>query len=278
MDKLQWFKFSPSSWMMGRILRQPDTVQAAFMRLCCVYWNKECVMSIEDAQIECGASYEALVSAKIIKTNNASIIISFLDEQMEEIIKTSKKNRANALERWNKAKGRDATALQNNTTDMRPHATALPNNTNSMQGDASELPNDADKIREDKDKIRTDVDVEKPASPTTTTVSSEIKSQTPSEWLKELKPTVYITKYKNEGLPIEKIEEELKKFDDHYADTFFENVNHCLNVWGKWCKNIRTKEIEEHEAKQSQFTSAHQRQNSSTPAYQISRPTDADTV
>ena len=38
--------------MMGRISRQPAEVQVAFIRLCCVYWNAECEMSSDHAELE----------------------------------------------------------------------------------------------------------------------------------------------------------------------------------------------------------------------------------
>ena len=52
MDKLQWFKFSPSDWMMGRIQRCDLDTQALFLRLCCIYWNKQCKLSKDDAIFE----------------------------------------------------------------------------------------------------------------------------------------------------------------------------------------------------------------------------------
>ena len=64
MDKLQWFKFTPSDWMMGKIQRCPEITQARFMRLCCLYWNKECLLSIEDAEIEIDKEHLDILIAK----------------------------------------------------------------------------------------------------------------------------------------------------------------------------------------------------------------------
>ncbi|MDF2457470.1 MAG: hypothetical protein K0R51_3463 [Cytophagaceae bacterium] len=74
-------------------------------------------------------------------------------------------------------------------------------------------------------------------------------------------------------MPIEKIGEELKKFDDHHFDTHFQDVNHCLNVWGKWCSKVKEKETEEHEAKNSQFQSGQQK---AVPVHKISKVKNED--
>lgn len=82
MDNLQWFKFSPADWMMGRIQRQPPQVQVDFLRLCCKYWQKDGLMSVEDAEIEAMDSYDTLVKYKVVKVEDESIVIDFLDEQL----------------------------------------------------------------------------------------------------------------------------------------------------------------------------------------------------
>jgi hypothetical protein len=86
MDKLQWFKFTPSDWMMGKIQRCEEVTQARFVRLCCLYWNKNCLMSIEDAIIEIDKlHFEVLEAKKIVSLNDVYFNISFLDEQFFEI-------------------------------------------------------------------------------------------------------------------------------------------------------------------------------------------------
>ena len=68
----------PTDWMMGRIQRCPEVTQARFMRLCCLYWNKECKMLIEDAEIEIDKEHlDILIAKKIILTNDLYINISF---------------------------------------------------------------------------------------------------------------------------------------------------------------------------------------------------------
>lgn len=107
MDNLQWFKFNPSAWMMGKIQRCEEVTQARFTRLCCLYWVKGCEMTIEDAIIEIDqAHFDSLKSKKIITVSENSIFISFLDEQFLEI-KEEKQDKSKSgivgnLKRWHK--------------------------------------------------------------------------------------------------------------------------------------------------------------------------------
>jgi len=132
MAYLSWFKFTPSDWIMGKIQRTPELTQARFMRLICLYWNKQCILSFEDAEIEIDKDHlDLLVSKKIIKIENDFIIIEFLNEQMGTISETSQKRKEAVLQRWAKVKQND---------------------TSVYKIDTNVLQNDTDKIR--KDKIR----------------------------------------------------------------------------------------------------------------------------
>lgn len=107
MDKLQWFKFSPSSWMMGRIQRCSEIAQARFLRLCCTYWNHRCELEIEEAEIELGEdNFRELLKLKIIKTDGDYLSIDFLDEQFGDIDEVSGKRSEQGLignlKRWHK--------------------------------------------------------------------------------------------------------------------------------------------------------------------------------
>lgn len=128
MDKLQWFKFSPSDWMMGKIQKCPRETRGAFMNLCCLYWNKECELTFEDAEIEIDEHLSMLIKKKVIKVEGENIRISFLDEQMEGILETSEKRRDAANKRWNK---KDA-------TDMQVHASALQNDADKSKRETRE--------------------------------------------------------------------------------------------------------------------------------------------
>lgn len=85
MNNLEWFKFSPSDWMMGRIQRQTPQVQCDFIRLCCIYWHKRGEMSQDAAQMECVETFETLVKFKFISVVDDMIAIKFLDDQVVDI-------------------------------------------------------------------------------------------------------------------------------------------------------------------------------------------------
>jgi hypothetical protein len=70
--------------MMGRISRQPAEVQVAFLRLCCVYWNSECEMSIDHASLESDGHLQRLLDVHLVESNGTSVFIKFLDLQWEE--------------------------------------------------------------------------------------------------------------------------------------------------------------------------------------------------
>ena len=93
MDKLQWFKFSPSDWTMGRISRLPVSIQGEYIRFCCIYWNKECNITIEDAKLEfTKKAFDRLLEIKVLKTDEDNIRINFLDKQMNDIEHTRELN------------------------------------------------------------------------------------------------------------------------------------------------------------------------------------------
>lgn len=105
MDNLQWFKFNPSNWIMGKIQRCPEDTQARFIRLCCLYWNKSCKMSVEDAIIEIDENhFNTLVSKKVLMVADDSISILFLDTQWDNISKDIDKKSISGkignLKRW----------------------------------------------------------------------------------------------------------------------------------------------------------------------------------
>lgn len=113
MDQLQWFKFSPANWTMGRISKMPYDVQGAYLRLCCIYWNKECNLSIEDAKLELSFvenAYDNLTHYGIVKLHEEHIQIEFLDEQYDTIMqrkaKLSKAGKKGVEAKLSKGKGK----------------------------------------------------------------------------------------------------------------------------------------------------------------------------
>lgn len=111
--------------MMGKIQRCSEVTQARFMRLSCMYWNKETNLLEEDARIEIDDDhFEILVSKKIISTDGINISIDFLDEQFDNILETSKQaskaGKASAAARKLKAQRASndrSTPVQRNPTD-----------------------------------------------------------------------------------------------------------------------------------------------------------------
>lgn len=72
----------------------------------------------------------------------------------------------------------------------------------------------------------------------------EEKRLKPSEWLKRDRAILLEIKYKNQGLDLAKIQEELEKFDQHHIQTYFTGIEHCINAWGLWCGKIRKKQFD----------------------------------
>ena len=142
MDKLQWFKFTISDWVMGKIMRCPEVTQARFIWLCCQYWNKECVMNYDDAEIEIEKEHlTILLQKRIILLDADKIKIKFLDSQLIEILEVSKGRSIAAKAKWDKF------------YDQKKDANAMQVYANAEQTDASAMQNDADKIRVDKKRI-----------------------------------------------------------------------------------------------------------------------------
>lgn len=142
MDKLQWFKFAPTDWVMGKIQRCPEITQARFIRLMCLYWNKECLLTYDDAEIEIDKEHlDILISKKIVKLVEQYISIEFLNDQLENISETSQKRREAVLQRWAKVKQKDTSVLQDDTS--------------VLQNDTEESRVELDKIRKDKKRVFT---------------------------------------------------------------------------------------------------------------------------
>ena len=131
MSSLKWFKFDPSKWIMGRISRMPDDVQVGFIRLCCKYWNDECLMTINNARLEIGnSSFEKLVDFQVIKLNEDFIDISFLDEQFNSFESVREKRSLagtiSAKKRAKKAKhmfNTSSTHVDDNSTHVQQSST-----------------------------------------------------------------------------------------------------------------------------------------------------------
>ena len=131
--ELPYFQFEPAEWMMGRIQRCRPETKAAFIDLCCRYWNAETEMTLEDAELDCGEDeVQEMLKKKVITSDEGMISISFLNDQYDNILEMKEKRKKAADARWSKKQSK-------------PDASAMQVHKDAMQ-------NDADKIREDKSK------------------------------------------------------------------------------------------------------------------------------
>ena len=102
--------------MMGRISRQPAEVQVAFIRLCCVYWNAECEMTTDHAELEADGHLQRLLQTRLVETNGPSVFIKFLDIQWED----ANLHRTKMSEAGKKSAERRSTKVEENPTKVEP--------------------------------------------------------------------------------------------------------------------------------------------------------------
>ena len=102
--------------MMGRISRQPAEVQVAFIRLCCVYWNAECEMSTDHAELEADGHLQRLLQTRLVESNGPSVFIKFLDIQWED----ANLHRTKMSEAGKRSAERRSTKVEENPTKVEP--------------------------------------------------------------------------------------------------------------------------------------------------------------
>jgi hypothetical protein len=81
---LGWFKFIISEYMAGDIIFCSDAAQGVFIRLCCVYWARECNLTMKQAARHFEGKetlIQELISDGVVKEKEGQIHINFLDEQ-----------------------------------------------------------------------------------------------------------------------------------------------------------------------------------------------------
>lgn len=126
--ELPFFKFYPSEWLLGKISFQPLAIQGAFIQCCCIFWQKNGEMHVEDIDFRIGEEMiERLKKLRFINVENGLISIKFLEEQLTEYETIREKKR---------------------------EAGATGGKASAKQKQASAKQNQADKIREDKNKKR----------------------------------------------------------------------------------------------------------------------------
>ncbi len=136
MDNLQWFKFSPAKWSMGKTKKLSMEQRAEYLDLCCSYWIAECSMGVEDMR-EHSDEVDLFVKRGLIGEDG----IAWLNQQHEEASKKSDRAKESARKRWSKR-----TQCDSNANAMRTHSDS---NANAMQIREEKI-----KTREDEDKIR----------------------------------------------------------------------------------------------------------------------------
>lgn len=104
---LPYFKFFVSEWNDGDITLEDYKRQGLFINICSYYWSKECnvptkVLNKKFKELKEDVGY--LICEGHLKSLDGFIRISFLDEQKQERLKTSKKNseagKKSAETRW----------------------------------------------------------------------------------------------------------------------------------------------------------------------------------
>jgi len=115
MKTLPYFKFIPASWDNGNIQMCSRESKGLFIDLCGMYWSRLGELPYALAlQKLCNGDANALqelCNNQIITINDDQITIEFLDEQLNEFKKTSKKRSQAANKRW-ASNDVDANALQ----------------------------------------------------------------------------------------------------------------------------------------------------------------------
>ena len=102
--ELPYFKFFPNEWMSGDITLEAMSLQGIFINVCSTYWSKDCNIEIAKLKARYGKAIATLLENGLIKEEQGFCVISFLDEQWEELSKYHKKNvesgKKGAEKRW----------------------------------------------------------------------------------------------------------------------------------------------------------------------------------
>jgi len=92
---LPYFKFFVSEWNDGDITLEDYAIQGLFINVCSYYWSKECLVPLTTLKKKFkhySNDIDSLISDGFIKVNKDNISISFLNEQLNERLTTSKNN------------------------------------------------------------------------------------------------------------------------------------------------------------------------------------------
>jgi len=103
--ELPFFKFNSTQWLTGNISYESFHIQGVFIRICAEYWNRDNVLTIDDAKLRTqdAISVDYLIEKCYLKVKKEKIVILFLDEEKKEIgskrLKLSESGRKGGLSR-----------------------------------------------------------------------------------------------------------------------------------------------------------------------------------
>ena len=95
--ELPYFKFEPAEYLTGDISFCSLSAQGFFIVICSYYWQRNCELTKTQLlkRLNKVDEFNELVSENIILLEDETIKIKFLDEQLDEVKKTSKTNSEN---------------------------------------------------------------------------------------------------------------------------------------------------------------------------------------
>jgi len=134
--EIPFFKFFVGEWANGDITAENYKTQGVFINICSIYWTKEGELSevFLRKKIKANKEITLLIESEIIKVENKNIIISFLDEQLNECegirLRNSEAGKKSARQR----------AFNKRSTSVQPKL--------------NEKPTESQPLREDKEKKR----------------------------------------------------------------------------------------------------------------------------
>ncbi len=165
--EIPFFKFFVGEWANGDITAENYKTQGVFINICSIYWTKEGELSevFLRKKIKANKEITLLIESEIIKVENKNIIISFLDEQLNECqgirVRNSEAGKKSARQR----------AFNKRSTGVQPKL--------------NESSTKSQPIREDKEKIREEKK-RKDYKPEFKTLFSKLKGRPNQEWISEM--------------------------------------------------------------------------------------------
>lgn len=95
--ELPYFKFEPAEYLTKDISFCSLSAQGLFINICSYYWQRECKLTKKQVikRFNYEVEFKELIDEGVIDVNNDSIIIKFLDNQLNDVKETSKRNSLN---------------------------------------------------------------------------------------------------------------------------------------------------------------------------------------